>query len=50
VQHERPVNAVIPLLRVVLEGATDLAVDSEGTCQQVSAGLAVTAVEAFVRE
>lgn len=40
----------IPLLRVVLEGAADLAVDSEGTCQQVSAGLAVTAVEAFVRE
>lgn len=44
------VGQYIPLLKVVLDGSTDLAVDQEGTCQQVSAALAVTAVEAFVRE
>jgi hypothetical protein len=44
------VDQYIPVLTVVLNGSTDLAVDAEGTCQQVSAALDITAVEAFVRE
>lgn len=44
------VDKYIPVLSVVLNGSTDLAVDSEGTCQQVSAALGLTVVEAFVRE
>jgi hypothetical protein len=40
----------IPVLTVVMKGSTDLARDAEGTCQQISAGLRITAAEAFVRE
>ncbi|MEZ4296791.1 MAG: hypothetical protein R3B70_17625 [Polyangiaceae bacterium] len=44
------VNKYIPVLTVVLNGSADLVPDEEGTCQQVSAALAISAVEAFVRE
>lgn len=44
------VDQYVPVLTLVLNGSTDLAKNSEGTCEQVSAGLKVTAVEAFVRD
>lgn len=40
----------IPILSVVLNGARDLAPDEDLSCQQVSATLKLTSVEAFVRE
>ena len=39
----------IPILSVVLNQSADLEPDADGTCQQVSAALSFTAVEAFVR-
>lgn len=44
------VDKYIPTLTLVLNGSTDLAQDSEGTCTQLSAALKVTTVEAFIRE
>ncbi|MBK8258494.1 MAG: hypothetical protein IPK82_38275 [Polyangiaceae bacterium] len=43
------VDQYIPVLTLVLNGSTDLEIDEEGTCQQVSAALQITAVEAFLR-
>lgn len=40
----------LPILSVVLNQSTDLAPDAEGTCQQVSVALQLSAVEAFLRE
>lgn len=44
------VDQYIPVISLALNGSTDLARDAEGTCQQVSAGLTITGVEAFVRD
>lgn len=44
------VDQYIPLLTVVLNGSTDLAPDADGACQQLSATLQITTVEAFVRQ
>lgn len=44
------VDQYIPVISLALNSSTDLAVDAEGECQQVSAALAITTVEAFVRE
>lgn len=44
------VDKYIPTLTLVLNGSTDLAQDTEGTCTQLSAALKVTLVEAFLRE
>lgn len=43
------VDQYVPVLQLVLNQSSDLAPDSEGTCQQISAALAISAVEAFVR-
>jgi hypothetical protein len=40
----------IPVLTIVLKQSSDLEPDEGGTCQQLSAALKVTAVEAFIRE
>jgi hypothetical protein len=39
----------LPVLSLVLHQSADLEPDAEGTCQQISAALKITAVEAFVR-
>jgi hypothetical protein len=44
------VDQYLPVISLALNGSTDLAQDADGKCQHVSAGLAITAVEAFVRE
>ena len=44
------VDQYIPVLSIVLNNSTDLAVDAEGTCTQLSAALEIHATEAFVRE
>jgi len=44
------VDKYIPVLTVVLKGATDLKPDDTGTCQQLSAALQITAVNAFIRQ
>jgi hypothetical protein len=49
VKNGAGVDKYIPVLTLVLKGATDLAPDDMGTCQELSAALQLTAVNAFVR-